>query len=355
VHVSAFNGIINTWAKAGIMLRSDNSNDATNVFGWLSGNYGALMSARRSKGASTITGGGWEQTNPIQKSQWIRLTKVGDLVQCFFKNGEEAWRLKGSVEIRFPEDTYRVGLAVTSHHNSYVSEAVFEDYSVEQFNSPTSSPTISSAPTGWDPLVEIGGGRAGTLTYDQSSGISKYRAYGTGIWGTNDSFFYDNRKKQLDDGAFEVITYINYFHTGYMSAKGGIMIRDTNDPNSAQAFLGVSGYYVGVTFQTRATAGATTDHHQTNFVPNHKTWIKLSKPADSGIITAYYKIEEADEWMELGSADITFTGDSVLVGTAVTPGEPNEYRYVELQTKGYEVIDATSDGRNLSSSTSSTQ
>jgi len=342
VHLSDFNGVVNTWAKAGIMLRSDNSNNAVHVFGFLSGGYGALLGARRSTGQYSTHGGNWYQTDPIQKSSWIRLTKIGDHVKCFFKNNEEEdWMLKGSMDLRFPEDTYRVGLAVTSHHNSYVSEVIFEDFSVEQYNSPTFSPTISSAPTVWEPLIEIGGGRAGTLTYYQDSDISKYRAYGTGIWGTSDSFFYDNRQKQLDDGAFDVITYIKYFHTGYEWAKGGIMIRDTNDPDSAHAFLGVRGNYVGVTFQTRATAGATTDHHQTNFVPNHKTWIRLSKPADSGTITAYYKIAEADEWMEMGSADIAFTGSSVYVGTAVTPGEPSGNGSVQLETIGYEVIDAT--------------
>jgi len=344
VHVSAFNDVYETYAKTGIMLRADNSHDATFVMGALSGTKGAIMFARKAKAKHATHGGNnYYVTNPVQKSSWIRLTKIGEGVQCFFKNNEdEEWKLKGTVSIRFPEDTYRVGLAVTSRHNSYVSEAVFEDWSVDKPSFPTISPTVSSAPTVWHPLVEIGGAREGSKTY-VSPGKYRYRAYGTGIWGTSDSFFYDNRMRGLG-GAFDVITYISYFNTAYGRAKGGIMIRDTNDPDSAHAFIGVRGHFVGVTFQTRATAGAITEHHQTNFVPNHNTWVKLSKPADSGTITAYYRILDTDEWMELGSADITFTGQSVQVGVAATAG--SESASIYLDTVGYEVIDQNSSTEN---------
>merc|ERR1712154_245619 len=70
--------------------------------------------------------------------------------------------------------------------------------------------------------------------------------------------------------------YTERLHTGYKHAKGGIMIRDTNDPDAAHAFVGMSGYYNGVTFQTRAEAGALAVHHQTNFVQYHQAWIRLS-------------------------------------------------------------------------------
>ena len=167
------------------------------------------------------------------------------------------------------------------------------------------------------------------------------RLTATGIWGSSDSFSFHNVQKATDDGAFDVITYTNYFHTGYTYAKGGIMIRDSNDPDAAHVFLGVSGYYAGVTFQTRATTGATTVHHQTNWVPHHRAWIKLSKLADSGVITAYYKINADDEWMEIGSADIAFTGHSLQVGTAITSGDPNGNGRVDFQSKGFEIVDNT--------------
>mmetsp|Transcript_28403 Transcript_28403/g.59962 ORF Transcript_28403/g.59962 Transcript_28403/m.59962 type:complete len:226 (-) Transcript_28403:679-1356(-) len=189
--------------------------------------------------------------------------------------------------MRFPDDKFRVGLAVTAHDDRYVSEATFEDYTVGQYYFPTSAPSTSSAPTAWDPTVDIGGAKAGSYSYNTDNEISYYSAYGTGLWGSSDSFFYHNEQRLTADGAFDVITYSNRFHTGYEMAKAGIMIRDSNDPDSSYAFIGMSGYYKGVTFQTRDTKGADTVHHQTIFVANHKAWMKLSKPADSGVITAY--------------------------------------------------------------------
>jgi regulation of enolase protein 1 (concanavalin A-like superfamily) len=100
VHVSAFNDIYNAYAKAGIMLRADNSHDATHVFGSLSGTKGAIMTTRKAKAKYATHGGNYYVTNPVQKSSWIRLTKIGEWVQCFFKNNEdEEWMLKGAESV----------------------------------------------------------------------------------------------------------------------------------------------------------------------------------------------------------------------------------------------------------------
>merc|ERR1712194_854047 len=114
-------------------------------------------------------------------------------------------------------------------------------------------------------------------------------------------------------------------------AKAGIMIRDSNDANAAHGYL-------GVTFQTRAAAGENTVHHSTRFVHNHKAWMRLSKPANSNIITSYYKVNAGDAWTEIGSAEVNFTGD-VLMGTAVTSGDPSGNGHVDYQEMGYNIID----------------
>ncbi|KAL7531765.1 hypothetical protein ACHAXR_005425 [Thalassiosira sp. AJA248-18] len=336
VHVSSFTGIVNKWAKAGIMLRSNNDVDAPHVFAMLSGRYGITVTSRRSKGNGSYQNS-WYQTSPIQTSAWLRLVKKMDTVEFYRSDDGIDWIFHSSMEIRFPEDTFRVGLAVTSHDNRYVSEATFEDYTVEEYNFPTSAPSVSAAPSAWDPTVDIGGAKPGQYVYNENNGISSHKGYGTGIWGTSDSFYYYNEQRDID-GAFDVVAYVNRFHTGYTSAKGGIMIRDSNAPDAAQAFIGMSGYYNGATFQSRAAAGEMTVHHQTNYVAHHKAWIKLSKEADSGVVTGYYKIGLNDEWIELGSTSLTLTGHTLQVGTAVTAGDPTGNGNVWLETKEYEVI-----------------
>jgi hypothetical protein len=248
------------------------------------------------------------------------------------------WILHASTEILFPDDNYRVGLAVTSHDDRHVSEATFENYEVLEYNFPTAAPSISSAPSAWDPAVEVGDSRPGEYSYNQDDGISSFKGYGTGLWGTSDSFFYYNEKMGLDD-SFDVITYVERFHTGWSEAKGGIMIRDSNAPDAAYAFLGMKGYYVGATFQSRATAGAETVHHQTTWIRNHQAYIKLSKEANSGVITASYRLPDTDEWVVIGTTSIIFTEPVLQVGTAVTSGDPNGNGDVWLATKEYEVIE----------------
>jgi len=340
VRVAAFTGIVNSWAKAGIMFRTDNGKRSAHAFCMLTGNEGVTMTTRRSEGGhSNHISGGHYRTSPRQKSSWLRLVKRGIRVTFYSKDEEgQDWVERTSNDVIFPDDTFLVGLAVTSHHNSYLSEAVFEDYTVARLVVPTPSPTGSAPPTAWDPLVEVGGARAGTYTRNDANGISSYRAYGTGIWGTSDSFLFRSAQVAAG-GAFDVVAYSNRFHTGQHYAKAGIMIRDGNDPSAAHAFLGVSGYYLGVTLQTRAEAGGITVHHQTQWVRDHKAWMKLSKEAGSNVITAYYKGHADDPWVELGSQEINFTGSTLTVGTAVTSGDPNGNGYVDYQEMGYEVVD----------------
>jgi len=116
--------------------------------------------------------------------------------------------------------------------------------------------------------IEVGDAKVGVHT--STDNLDSLQAYGTGIWGTSDSFNFHQDQRPIADGAFDVIAYTEEFHTGYAKAKGGIMIRDSSDADAAHAFVGMSGYYNGVTFITRDNAGGITKHHKTVSVPHHK-------------------------------------------------------------------------------------
>ena len=334
VHVSSFNHIVNSYAKAGIMLRTDNSDDAMHVFAQLSGSKGIVLTTRYSKGRTSDQLGYWHQTSPIQTSAWLRLVKKMDSVEFYRSDDGVEWTFDSKVSARFPNDNYRVGLAVTSHDDRYFSEATFEDFTIDQYLFPSSAPSLSSAPTVWDATVQIGGAKEveGSYSLNTDTGITYLNGYGTGLWGTSDSFEYHNYQRDAN-APVDFVTYVDRFHTGYGDAKGGIMIRDSNDADAAYAFIGMRGYYLGATFQSRAAKGEETVHHQTNYVPNHNAWIKLSKPENSGVITASYKIGIDDAWIELGTTELTLTGDSLLTGLAATSGDPNGNGVVTLQTK----------------------
>ena len=187
------------------MMRSDNSDDATHAFAQLSGRKGVTMTFRSSKGNRSYQPKTWYRTSPVQTSAWLRLVKKMDKVEMYRSENGSDWTLHASVTVLFPDDTFRVGLAVTSHDNSHVSEATFEDYQVQEYNFPTSSPSLSAAPTNWDSDVEIGGARAGshsiktlTLTLTMASLTPEVMEVNSGVTVTHSSSIMSRRMVSME-------------------------------------------------------------------------------------------------------------------------------------------------------------
>jgi len=339
VHVSAFANN-HEWARAGIMLRSDNSPDATNVFNCLSGNNGIYPQLRRSKGRWTDGSGGHYNPNPRLTSTWLRLVKKVKTVEYYRSDTglDGDWILLTTDTIFFPEDKYRVGLAVTSRGNN-LAEATFEDYEIAAYNFPTSAPSNSLAPTSYDMYADIGEPyRQGEYSVSPDGSIDYVKGSGTGIWGTSDQFFFYN--EQMPNGDLSVELYINKFDNHYLHSRGGIMIRDSVDEGAANVFVGAAGYDQGVVFQSRSVGGMKTVHHKMIFINWTNTfWVRLEKVGSitGSTFTAYYKVEEGDDWIVLGDVSATFTGTHITVGRAVTAGDDHQWAQVTLETGGVAV------------------
>jgi len=451
VHVSSLaNNGGNGWAKAGIMLRSDNSDDATTAFALLSGTEGIATHRRPSKGNNMKM----SQYKPATRltSAWLRLLKKGDVIEYYrSEDGGDSWILMLSEDLFFPDDTYRVGLAITSHRADHLAEATFEDYTIEQYMFPTSAPSLSTAPTSWQPLVDIGepqrpgtyssidytvgdywtacgattgsckgqetpepvtsthhvrccadtnpGGEwvscsinGGTVfgesevdadgtcledaTWQQATDAcaalnarlctkeemlgdctrgsgcghdnemvwtstevtgddskENIKGSGTGIWGTSDSFAFHNH--QVANGPITMEMYVKKFDNNSPHSRAGLMVRDSGDADAANAFVGAAGQDQGAVLQSRPTAGAATRHHKMIYAnsDNHM-WVKMTVDA-GGVVTGYYKINEADGYIQLGQTQITLTGDTILVGRAVTAGEDFSSAEVTVTAQRY--------------------
>jgi hypothetical protein len=334
VHVEGIVPITNSWAKAGVMIRSSLEDDTTTAFGLLSGENGVAMHARTSKGNYMTMPGGNFDTN--QKDSWVKLVKIGSTVSFYYSSDGVTWTLHTSETIFFPEDRFIAGLACTSHNEGKATEATFSNFEITRYAAPTASPTVSSAPTAWDADKNIGEPiYDGAYWEDAGNGSSKVRGGGSGIWGTSDSFFFHSFQRENND--FVMTAYVSGFGSGYAFAKGGLMIRDGSTANASNVFIGAMGAYKGIGFQSRQSTGAETVHHGTHWVSSNKAWIKLIKIEDS--IEALYRAEEDEEWTSLGTKSVSFTG-LIEVGYAVTVGnEEKSWNYADLYVKDYSITD----------------
>jgi hypothetical protein len=337
VHLSSFsNPGGDGWAKMGIMLRSDNSPDATYAFNLMNGAGQICPQHRRSKGNGAGSSGNCYSESPALSSTWLRIVKKQETVEFYRGDGSpEGWVLQYTDSFFFPEDQYRVGLAVTSNRRDYLTEATFEDYSINEYIFPTSAPSLSSAPTPWTPLVDINTQRAGEFAGDDSSFTIK--GSGTGIWGTTDSFMFYNT--QVLDSAFSSVEMkIDSFGSGQIHARAGLMIRDTNDEGAANVFVGAGGARTGAYFQSRSLASAETVHHKAIYVNYQNTmWVKLTKSGD--VVTAYYKENDVDEYIEMGSVTLQgLNGSSLQVGRAVSAGTDYTWALEAMYGSSYSVV-----------------
>ncbi|KAL3823285.1 hypothetical protein ACHAXA_003433, partial [Cyclostephanos tholiformis] len=337
------------WAKAGIMLRSDQSANAANVFLLLSSKQGINAQIRQSKNRYTDNVA-QHKTTPFQTSAWLRIVKKMEKIEFYRSDDGINWVMHGSPQtLFFPNDSYQVGLAVSSGGWD-TAEGTFDKYSVEDYLFPTAAPSISSAPTAWDPLVDIGKlapQPAGQFV--KTGDVESVKGSGTGIWGSNDSFTYNNTQELVGDGG-SVEMYIKRFNPWTnIYARGGIMLRDNRDPDAANVFLGAG--RSGVVFQSRSRTGAKTVSHNYIFTDwDNAMWVKLVYD-NLGNVEAFYKNKATDSYISLGNVVMEINGDTIQVGCAVTAGTNYQWALEEsIMRNNYPAMAHVSDVQTYCSS-----
>ncbi len=175
---------------------------------------------------------------------------------------------------------------------------------------------------------------ASTLTEDPS-GTYTMTARSGDIWGTSDQLHYVF--KQLT-GVGSIVAKVESMTNTSNSAKGGVMIRETLDPDSKHAFtfMRPDG---GVRFNRRIEVGATT----TNSVENglaFPRWVKLERDI-SGLFTASHSTDGIN-WVpvndtNLGTSEIVNMDAVIYIGLALSSnntGETCEAKFSNVSTTG---------------------
>lgn len=134
--VARASSVTNTadWTKAGVMIRANLSLQSPYAFAALTPAHGTIFQDRLlSGGASALTNG-----TTAAAPYWLKLVRDERGISAYDSYDGNSWTLIKREAIDLPETIY-IGLAVTSHTNSRLATAVFDQVSV------TEAPPIESA------------------------------------------------------------------------------------------------------------------------------------------------------------------------------------------------------------------
>jgi len=155
---------VGDWSKAGVMIRASDAAGAANVYAMVTPVNGTAMQVRATSGATTTDVG---TDTAIQPPTWLRLQRVGDTFTAYESADGSTWTQLGSTTVSMPS-TVLVGLAVTSHTQGTLAEAVF-DSTTTTASSGSGGTTPSPSPPSGGSSGSTGTSGTTTITYQQDT------------------------------------------------------------------------------------------------------------------------------------------------------------------------------------------
>jgi len=287
----------NDWAKGGIMIRESLAANSAHAMLVSTGKSGVSNQWRASTGGSSRD----YTTYPGTKKVWLRMVKEGSKITSYMKlDYERDFSKFYELNIPFTSSSFFVGIAVTSHVQGSLARLIVRNFEIQDQI--------------WVPVpqqsLDIGKPNPAGSAIETGPGNWTVTGAGTDIWGSQDSFHFVqfNRTKDVTITAF-----VKSWVTSDDWAKGGIMIRDTLDANSAHA-MAVSTGLSRVAMQYRSNTGASSGGVDKS-MGTKRVWLRLVKEGSK--ITSYYKNEFDLVYQKLGTYNIVFTRDWFYVGIAV--------------------------------------
>jgi regulation of enolase protein 1 (concanavalin A-like superfamily) len=286
----------NTFAKAGVMLRSTTAAGSPHVVLDVRPAGGIEFMTRTADGAVTTFVAGAVQPVPA----WLRLTRSGATVVGEVSADGATWRTVGSVASPVTSGAL-AGLAVTSQSTTSLNTSTFDNVNV------STAPRPSAVPPPWVDQDVGAVGLSGSAWY--ASGTFTVTGAGADIWGSADGFHFVN---QTVAGDMQIVARVVNVQDTNTYAKAGVMLRATTAAGSADVILDVrpGGW---IEFMTRSADGA-----QTTFVGGEAqptpAWLKLTR---TGATVAGFVSADGAVWRSVGSISSSI-GSSALVGLAVT-------------------------------------
>lgn len=185
-----------------------------------------------------------------------------------------------------------------------------------------------SLPAGWS-SQDVGPvtspGSAG-----ESGGAWEVIGSGAGIASNADAFRFAYTNLTGDGTITARVTDVPLSAPGANNAKAGVMIRNSLDANSANAFVALTpGSVAGVLFQQRATISGSTStvgSATTSVFPPY--WVRLTREGNT--FTAFASADGTN-WVQIGSPQTIAMNANVFVGLASTSSNANQLNQAKFE------------------------
>lgn len=129
----------NSWAKAGVMIRESLNANSTNAFIAVTPGNGVTWQYRSTTGGNTNN----NNVTGLIAPYWVKLVRSGNSFFGYYSPDGTNWTQLGNTSFNMASTVY-VGMAVTSHNNSSLCSAVFDNVTAPGWP-PALLPTV---PTG---------------------------------------------------------------------------------------------------------------------------------------------------------------------------------------------------------------
>jgi endoglucanase len=131
---------VDVWSKSGVMIRESLAANAANAFIAVTPGNGVTWQTRSSTGANS----GNSAVGGIVAPYWIKLVRSGNTFTGYRSPDGINWTQQGTATFTMSTITY-VGLALTSHNNSSLCAATFDNVTVPAWTVQNQGPTGLSA------------------------------------------------------------------------------------------------------------------------------------------------------------------------------------------------------------------
>jgi len=159
-------------------------------------------------------------------------------------------------------------------------------------------------------------------------------ADGVDIWGTADEFRFAYKQLTGDGSIIATVKSVLWVPGSSDWTKAGVMIRQTLDPGSSNAFVAITtGAGNGATFQWRPTAGGSSSSSRTLTGISPPAAVKLVRQGN--VFTGYVFLN--GQWQQEGTSATVAMVDPVYIGLALTShstGVMTEAVFSDVTTTG---------------------